>query len=173
MSPVRDRYFIDPLMPPLPTTRATHSSPRLPLAHSARPTETGITPKPHRVLAHSASFSPPCCLLSRSSSLALPRAFKGVERRSRPGCLRTSVDCSKDDDDDSDDCDEVETRAPGRVPGTRSVERACVGVPEIDENGLPLLRAYCRRISILSKPDPILRTLPTSRNHLLLLLDDR
>lgn len=67
--------------PPHPETY-----PANPLATDAE-AEAGVTPEFRRVFAHSASFSPPCCLFPRLSppvilARSLSRVFKGVQRRS-------------------------------------------------------------------------------------------
>lgn len=122
--------------------------PRIPIRHPlATDGSRYFTPvcEPRRVLAHSASFSPPRCpsprLLScRPRSLARSRAY------SVPLYMYFNVDCSKDDDDDdSDDGDEVET---GAVEYRGRASQVCVSVPEIDGNELPALRTYSYEISV-------------------------
>lgn len=103
--------------------------------------------EPRRVLAHSASFSPPRSSLS--SALLLPFSLAHTfELRAYnvPLYIYLSVDCTKDDDDDnSDDDDEVET---GAVEYRGRASQVCVSVPEIDGNELPALRTYSCEISV-------------------------
>jgi len=137
LSPLRDRYFIDPLMPTPFRARCT-----LPIPRSTTPATDGsryFTPvcEPRRVLAHSASFSPPRCpslrLFSCPCSLACLRAY------SVSLYMYFSVDSKDDNDDDSDDDDEIET---GAVEYRGYASQVCVSVLEIDGNDLPALRTY-------------------------------
>lgn len=123
MSPVRDRYFIDPLIPPPPARVA----PSLP-AKPALPIPPRPTPKPKPALSLNPVACSPTPYRSRhpvvpfSGSLLLSSSFARF-----PACLRAynvvlcmypSVDCSKDDgdSDDDDDDDRVETGAVEYAP---------------------------------------------------------